>query len=59
MLTPEFYLEYAMTETSVAAAIAAGGSERVIRDWCAATLARVFACRPRDVLFRGYICCLR
>lgn len=58
-LSEEFYVEYAMTETSVSAAAAGGVSAQAIRDWCASTLAPVFDGRPRDVLFRGYICCLR
>lgn len=66
-LTPDFYLHYAMTETNVAAAIAAGTPEADIRSWCAQTLAPVFADRPREVqegrprevLFHGYYAWLR
>ena len=53
-LPPAFYLDYAMTETNVSSAIAAGTPEAVIRHWCETTLAPVFDARPREVLFRGY-----
>jgi SAM-dependent methyltransferase len=54
-LEPQFYLEYAMTETNVESAIAAGQPEAAIRRWCAETLPCVFAAAARDVVFRGYI----
>ena len=57
-LTPEFYLDYMMTETNVAHAIQRGVQEPCIRSWCAETLAPVFQGRPREVLFRGYLACL-
>jgi ubiquinone/menaquinone biosynthesis C-methylase UbiE len=53
-LTPEFYLEYALTETNVAAAIAAGETPGAIRTWCRESLDDVFCGLPRDVLFQGY-----
>lgn len=58
-LTPEFYVNYAMTETNVARAVAAGESESSIRAWCAETVQRAFERRPREVLFHGYFACAR
>jgi SAM-dependent methyltransferase len=58
-LTPEFYIEYSMTETSVAAAIARGVPESEIREWCRTTIPEVFGDGPRDVIFKGYIAYLR
>jgi hypothetical protein len=56
---PEFYLDYAITETNVSSAIAAGTPEAEIREWCCATLAPVFEGRPREVLFRVYTAAFR
>jgi ubiquinone/menaquinone biosynthesis C-methylase UbiE len=53
-LTPDFHLDYAMTETNVSAAVARGTPEAKIRAWCRQTLAPVFAGAPHEVLFRGY-----
>jgi SAM-dependent methyltransferase len=53
-LSPGFYLEYVLTETCVAAAIASGTPAREIRSWCRDGLAAFFD-MPREVLFRGYI----
>jgi SAM-dependent methyltransferase len=53
-LAPEFYLEYMLTESNVAAAVRAGIAQDEIRAWCAATLAPVWQGRDREVLFRGY-----
>lgn len=49
------YLDYAMTETNVAAAIERGTPEAEIRDWCAGTVAEAFRGKPREVMFRGFI----
>jgi ubiquinone/menaquinone biosynthesis C-methylase UbiE len=54
-LTPEFYLEYALTETNVDDAVKRGVPENEIRDWCARTLAPVFMGQPREIVFTGYI----
>ena len=54
-IAPDFYLEYAMTETNVEAAVRRGESETQIRNWCEETLAPVFAGKARDVTFRGFI----
>jgi SAM-dependent methyltransferase len=51
-LTPEFYLEYMLTETSVADAVRRGTPPESIRAWCAETLS--FFTSPREVLFPGY-----
>jgi SAM-dependent methyltransferase len=58
-LTPEFYLDYMLTETNVAAAVRAGARLAEIRSWCAETLAPVWEGRPREVLFRGYVACMK
>ena len=50
-----FYLNYAMTETNVDAAIRRGVPEGEIRLWCQSTLDPVFAGRPRDIIFQGFV----
>jgi SAM-dependent methyltransferase len=54
-LTPEFYLDYVMTETNVAFAASTGTPLDDIRSWCAESLSPVFGGRSRIVIFRGYI----
>lgn len=53
-LSPDFYLNYAMTETNVAAAVSRGVPEQDIRDWCIASLTPVFGDEVREVVFHGY-----
>lgn len=50
-----FYVDYAMTETNIAAAVRAGVDEDSIREWCRSTLAPVFDGKQRQVVFTGYI----
>jgi len=57
-LTPEFYVAYMLTETSVQQATRAGTPLEAVRDWCTTTLVPVFGGRPRSVLFRGYLATL-
>ena len=57
-LAPEFYLDYVMTETNVAAAVRSGVPHSEIRSWCAETLAPVWNGAEREVLFRGYFACM-
>ena len=57
-LTPDFYLDYVMTETNVAAAVRSGVPHSEIRSWCARTLAPVWNGSEREVLFRGYFACM-
>jgi SAM-dependent methyltransferase len=57
-LSPEFYLDYMLTETNVAAAVRAGVPLAEIRSWCAETLTPVWERRRHEVLFRGYFACL-
>ncbi len=57
-LAPEFYLDYVLTETNVAAAVRRGVPHPEIRSWCAQTLAPVWNGLPREVLFRGYFACM-
>jgi SAM-dependent methyltransferase len=57
-LAPEFYLDYVMTETNVAAAVRNGVPQSEIRSWCAETLAPVWNGARREVLFRGYFACM-
>ena len=57
-LTPEFYLDYVMTETNVASAVRSGVPYAQIRSWCAETLAPVWMGSEREVLFRGYFACM-
>jgi SAM-dependent methyltransferase len=53
-LDPDFYLEYVLTETNVAAAVRAGVPAGEIREWCRHTLAPAFPNRG-EVLFRAYL----
>ena len=57
-LAPEFYLDYVLTETNVAAAVRRGVPHLEIRSWCAETLAPVWKGSPQEVLFRGYFACM-
>lgn len=57
-LEPAFYLEYMLTETNVASAVARAVPPGEVRAWCAETLAPVWAGRAREVVFRGYFACL-
>lgn len=59
LIDPKFYVEYAMTETSVAAAVRSGIPEGEIRAWCESSIPRVFDNAAREVVFRGYIAYLR
>jgi len=54
-LDHSFYVDYAMTETNVAAAVRAGAAEDSIREWCRSTLAPVFGGVEQKVVFTGYI----
>ena len=58
-LTPQFYLDYVLTETNVSAAVREEKNLAGIRKWCAETLAPVWRGEVREVLFRGYFACLR
>ncbi len=57
-LDPDFYVDYMMTETNVAAAIRQGTEEDSIRLWCAESLSAFWRSGARAVLFRGYYACL-
>lgn len=57
-LTPDFYLDYVLTETNVAAAVRRGVPNAEIRAWCAETLAPIWNGTEREVLFRGYFACM-
>jgi SAM-dependent methyltransferase len=54
-LSPEFYVDYVMTETNIASAMHSGSESSEIRDWCARSLEPVFAGSPREVIFKGYL----
>ena len=54
-LTPSFYRDYMLTETSVQAAVRHGAALDDIRAWCDATLASVFEGRAQPVVFEGYL----
>ncbi|MBI4910143.1 MAG: class I SAM-dependent methyltransferase [Acidobacteria bacterium] len=54
-LTPDFYVDYAMTETNVALALRLGAEEVELRKWVRESVFDTFGCAARDVLFRGYI----
>lgn len=48
-LTPDFYLNYVLTETNVAAAVRSGVPHGEIRSWCAETLARILRLHDRGL----------
>lgn len=58
-LTPEFYLQYMLTETNVAFAVRNGETIEEIRSWCEETLHPVWGGKSHEVLFDGYYACLR
>lgn len=53
------YSAYLMTETNVAAAIRNGAAESEIGQWLNDSLAPVFGSAALDVVFPGYVVCLR
>lgn len=58
-LARDFYIEYLLTSTNVAAAVRRGARPEEIRDWCQQTLAPFWRDGEREVLFRGYWAFLR
>jgi len=54
-LSPEFYLEYILTETNVVFAINNGIRGQEIRSWCQETLEPVFQKSTQVVVFRGFM----
>ncbi len=54
-MTLDSYVRYAMSETNVHLAIAAGTFEREIEGWCRRTLEPVFGGEWREVLFSAYV----
>jgi SAM-dependent methyltransferase len=52
-LTPQFYVDYMLTETNVAAV-----PPEEVRAWCEETLAPIWKGGAQEVLFRGYFVCL-
>jgi SAM-dependent methyltransferase len=58
-VSPQFYVDYIMTETNISHAVARGAKEADIRAWCETSLVSVFAGQEREVLFRGYIAYLQ
>ncbi len=58
VLDLESYVNYVLTESSIAAAVRGGTPARDIRAWCTETVAALFVA-PRRVEFDGYLVCLR
>ncbi|BCS32156.1 hypothetical protein TBR22_A13660 [Luteitalea sp. TBR-22] len=58
-LTPDFFVDYMLTETNVRDAVGRGAVVDDIRAWCGATIPGAFGQRARPVLFRGYLAVLR
>ena len=56
---PEFYLEYLLTGTNVAQAVANGAALASIREWCHEGLSAIWQGRARTVLFDAYWVLLR
>jgi SAM-dependent methyltransferase len=56
-LSFEFYIEYMLTETNVAAAVRAGTALEEIRSWIIETLPPAW--NGSEVVFRGYYACMR
>jgi SAM-dependent methyltransferase len=54
-MTLDSYLRYAMSETGVALALAAGAREDEIERWCRQSLAPVFGDDRKNVLFSAYV----
>jgi SAM-dependent methyltransferase len=57
-LTPQFYIDYILTETNVEAAVRNGTHLEDIRSWCAETLDPIWNGREQEVLFGGYFACM-
>jgi SAM-dependent methyltransferase len=57
-LTPQFYIDYMLTETNAASAVRAGAPPEEVRAWCEEMLAPIWKGRAQAVLFRGYFACL-
>lgn len=57
-LAPQFYIDYMLTETNVAAAIRNKISLEEIRSWCTETLGPIWDGKEQEVLFRGYFVCM-
>src|SRR4051812_36564247 len=55
----EAYVNYMMTETNVAGAIARGLPAEEIREWCRVSLRSIWNEEPREILFHGYFAQLR
>ncbi|MEZ5353586.1 MAG: class I SAM-dependent methyltransferase [Bryobacteraceae bacterium] len=53
------YVDYLMTEVNVTSAIALGAVPDEVRRWCAESLRDVFPEGSGEVLFPGYIACMR
>jgi len=58
-LSREFYVNYMMTETNVAAAVGRGVPQSEIASWCVETLKAVWDGSEREVLFQGYFACMK
>jgi SAM-dependent methyltransferase len=58
-LTRDFYVNYMLTETNVAAAVARGVLQSEIASWCVDTLSSVWDHSEREVLFQGYFACMK
>ena len=54
-MAKQAYVDYMMTETNVAYAIANGATLDQVTTWCNASLEPVFAGNAQEVLFNGYI----
>jgi ubiquinone/menaquinone biosynthesis C-methylase UbiE len=53
-MTREAYVDYMMTETNVAEAVARGVSPAEVRNWCEKSLSAVWTEEQREILFDGY-----
>ena len=58
-LAREFYVNYMLTETNVAAAVGRGVPLSEIASWCGETLETVWGPSEREVLFQGYFACMK
>lgn len=57
-ITPEFYIDYVLTETNVGWAIRNGEPIETVRNWCSEGTGPIFGGETREVLFRGYFALL-
>jgi SAM-dependent methyltransferase len=59
ILTRKAYVEYLLTETNVAYAVRRGTTLEEVRAWCHETLKPIWRTRERELVFTGYVVCMK